>query len=103
MLPCIFLMRLYLYVHNAAFLRLIVSPHQSGMRDSGDLNKLITYIRDEHKIGVLLIEHDMNVVMEISDTIVVLDYGCKIAQGTPLEIRNNPAVIHAYLGEDETC
>ena len=70
-------------------------------RESDELNELLTFIRDEHKIGVLLIEHDMSVVMEISDHIVVLDYGQKISDGTPDYVRNDPAVIRAYLGEDE--
>jgi len=70
-------------------------------RESAELNRLLLYIRDEHKIGVLLIEHDMNVVMEISDHIVVLDYGRKISDGTPHHVRNDPAVIRAYLGEEE--
>jgi len=71
-------------------------------RESADLNELLVFIRDEHKIGLLLIEHDMNVVMEISDHIVVLDYGKKISDGSPEFIRNDPAVIRAYLGEEET-
>jgi branched-chain amino acid transport system ATP-binding protein len=70
-------------------------------RESADLRKLLTYIRDTHKIGVLLIEHDMTVVMDISDHIVVLDYGRKISDGPPDFVRNDPAVIRAYLGEDE--
>ncbi len=70
--------------------------------ESGQLNQLLTYIRDEHGIGLLLIEHDMSVVMGISDHIVVLDYGRKISDGTPEFIRNDPAVIRAYLGEEES-
>jgi len=70
-------------------------------KESADLNELIKFIRDEHKIGVLLIEHDMSVVMGISDYIVVLDYGRKISEGTPEKVRNDPNVIRAYLGEEE--
>ena len=67
-------------------------------RESEELNTLLRFIKTEHKIGILLIEHDMTVVMEISDHIVVLDYGRKIADGTPDAVRNNQAVIDAYLG-----
>lgn len=71
-------------------------------RESAELNTLLRHIRDQEGTSVLLIEHDMSVVMEISDHIVVLDYGKKIADGTPEEIRTNPSVIAAYLGvEDE--
>jgi branched-chain amino acid transport system ATP-binding protein len=67
-------------------------------RESDELNKLLLFIRKERDTGVLLIEHDMNVVMGISDHIIVLDYGKKIADGTPEEIRNDASVIAAYLG-----
>jgi branched-chain amino acid transport system ATP-binding protein len=70
-------------------------------RESADLNTLLRMIRDEYATSVLLIEHDMSVVMQISDRIVVLDYGIKIADGTPEEIRNDTRVIAAYLGVDD--
>ena len=72
-----------------------------NLRESAELNELLCSIRDEQGIGLLLIEHDMNVVMEISDHIVVLDYGRKIADDVPTAVRHDPAVIRAYLGEEE--
>ncbi len=68
-------------------------------RESAELNELLLGIRDETGIGLLLIEHDMSVVMGISDRVIVLDYGRRIAEGTPAEVRRNPDVIRAYLGE----
>ena len=70
-------------------------------RESADLNTLLRFIGKEHGTSVLLIEHDMSVVMEISDHVVVLDYGEKISDGAPDHVRNDPAVIAAYLGVDD--
>jgi branched-chain amino acid transport system ATP-binding protein len=70
-------------------------------RESAELNELLLSIRDEDKIGVMLIEHDMSVVMGISDHVIVLDYGKKISDGTPDAVRSDPNVIKAYLGEEE--
>ncbi len=80
---------------------LLLDEPAAGMnpRETDELETLILQIRDERKIAVLLIEHDMRIVMSISSRIVVLDYGQKIAEGTAAEIRKNPVVVKAYLGE----
>ena len=69
-------------------------------QETRDLDRLINELRAEHGVAVLLIEHDMSLVMGISDEILVMEYGRPIATGTPAEIRNNPKVIKAYLGEE---
>jgi branched-chain amino acid transport system ATP-binding protein len=83
------------------FLILLDEP-AAGMnpQETLELDALITRIRDEEGVSILLIEHDMKLVMSLSDRIFVMDYGKKIAQGTPEDIRNNPVVIKAYLGEE---
>jgi branched-chain amino acid transport system ATP-binding protein len=81
---------------------LLLDEPAAGMnvQETKELDALIVRIRDQEGISILLIEHDMKLVMSLSDRIYVVDYGKKIAEGTPQEIKNNPAVIKAYLGEE---
>ena len=83
------------------FLLLLDEP-AAGMnpQETNELNELISRIRQTENVSILLIEHDMKLVMRLSDRIFVVDYGKLIAVGTPTEIRNNPVVIKAYLGEE---
>ncbi len=81
---------------------LLLDEPAAGMNpnETQELEELVQKIRQEFTLSILLIEHDMSMVMSMSDRIYVMEYGSRIAAGTPEEIRNNPAVIKAYLGED---
>jgi branched-chain amino acid transport system ATP-binding protein len=82
---------------------LLLDESAAGLdqHESAQLAATITSIRDELSLPVLLIEHDMSVVMSISDYVYVLDFGTPLAEGTPTQVRGNPAVVAAYLGDDE--
>jgi branched-chain amino acid transport system ATP-binding protein len=82
---------------------LLLDEPAAGMNpaEKDELMQLIRLVRDRFRVGILLIEHDVDLVLRVCDRIVVLDFGRKIAEGTPAEIRRDPAVIAAYLGESE--
>jgi branched-chain amino acid transport system ATP-binding protein len=80
---------------------LLLDEPAAGMNatEKVELTRLIRFIKDKFQISILLVEHDMKLVMEICERIAVLDYGIKIAEGKPEEVRANPKVVAAYLGE----
>ena len=82
---------------------LLLDEPAAGMNPSEtkELMEMIRFVRDKYHIAILLIEHDMNLVMNICEDITVLEYGKIIAHGAPDEIANNPRVIEAYLGKEE--
>jgi branched-chain amino acid transport system ATP-binding protein len=83
---------------------LLLDEPMAGMNveEKQDMSRFILDVNDEFGTTIVLIEHDMSVVMDISDRVVVLDYGRKIGDGSPREVRANPDVISAYLGTSET-
>ena len=81
---------------------LLLDEIVAGMNreEKEDIARFTLDIRDEFGVAILMIEHDMQVVMDLSDRIYVLDFGCLIAQGTPAEVAANPLVLQAYLGDE---